>query len=86
MTVSEIKSRIRATIDQFYHFPNVDYVKKNQLQYVGGILQTALHLLDFDSYNEIKQYIYTQYGYDCGGCTDGQMSLNDLKEVGNDRE
>ena len=79
MNVSEIKSRIKATIDQFYTFPNHDYIKKSQLHFIGGVLQTALHLLSFTDYNEIKQYIFTQYGYDPGGCTDGQIGFNDVE-------
>jgi hypothetical protein len=47
VTNEEIKERIKATIDQYYAFVNADYVKKNQLHFIGGVLQTALHLLDF---------------------------------------
>lgn len=79
MNIPEIKSRIKATIDQFYTFPNHDYIKKTQLQFIGGVLQTALHLLNFEDYIEIKMYVYTQYGYDPGGCTDGQIGLDDVE-------
>ena len=78
MNVSEIKGRIKKTIDQFYTLQNHDYIKKSQLHFIGGVLQTALHLLNVSDYMEIKQYIYTQYGYDAGGCTDGQMGLIDM--------
>ena len=79
MTLSEIKNKIKATIDQFYCFPNRKYVEENQLQFIGGVLQTALHLLPFDDYNELKMYIYTEHGYDAGGCTDGQISFDDME-------
>ena len=81
MTQAEIANRVRATVDQFYHFPNRVYIAENQLQFIGGVLQTALHLVDFGTYNDIKQYIYKTYGYDPGGCTDGQISLDDMQEV-----
>ena len=63
----------------FTHFPTENISKKTQLEFIGGVLQTALHLLNFTDYNEIKQYIYTQYGYDPGGCTDGQISIDDVE-------
>lgn len=81
MTQAEIKNRILKTIDQFYNFPNRNYITENQLQFIGGVLQTALHLVDFGTYNDIKQYIFNSYGYDPGGCTDGQISLSDMQEV-----
>ena len=79
MNIPEIKGRIKKTIDQFYTFPNRDYIKRNQGNFMDGVLQTALHLLNFEDYNEIKMYIFTQYGYDPGGCTDGQMGFNDVE-------
>ena len=79
MNIPEIKHRIKMTIDQFYTFPNREYIKKTQLEFIGGVLQTALHLLNFADYNEIKQYIYTQYGYDAGGCADGQIGFDDVE-------
>lgn len=78
MTIPEIKNRIKATIDQYYKHPNREYTAHNQLHFIGGVLQTALHLLNFEDYNEIKQYIYTQYGYDPGGCSDGQIGMEDM--------
>ena len=78
MDIPKIKHRIKMTIDQFYTFPNREHIKKTQLEFIGGVLQTALHLLNFTDYNEIKQYIYTQYGYDPGGCSDGQIGMDDM--------
>lgn len=79
MSISEIKGRIKATIDQHYAFYNKEYVRDNQTQFIGGVLQTALHLLNVEDYNEIKQYIYTHYGYDPGGCSDGQIGFDDME-------
>lgn len=78
MTVSEIKDRIKKTIDQYYRQSSKKYIEESQLDFIGGVLQTSLHLLMFDDYNEIKQYIYTQYGYDPGGCTDGQINIDEI--------
>lgn len=78
MTKAEIKDRIKATVDQFYSLPSMPYRESAQLHFIGGVLQTALHLLPFDDYNEIKFYIYEVYGYDPGGCTDGQIAINEI--------
>ena len=68
------------TIDQFYKFTNERYIQESQLHFIGGVLQVALHLLPFDDYNSIKFYIFEKYGYDPGGCTDGQVSLDELMQ------
>lgn len=81
MTLSDIKNGIKATIDQFYSFQNHRYIEESQLHFIGGVLQTALHLLPFDEYNELKMYIYTKHGYDAGGCTDGQISFDDMEDL-----
>ena len=77
MTVAQIKKGFERTIDQWYAFPNKEYVRENQLQYIGGILQAALHILPNDSYFALKQYVYDKHGYDPGGCDTGQYSLSD---------
>lgn len=83
MTSTEIKERIKKTIDQFYNtlfFKGAPKSKDWELHYIGGILQTALHLLPLKEYEEIKFYIYETYGYDPGGCsTDSyQLEFKDL--------
>jgi hypothetical protein len=78
MTVSEVKDCIKKTIDQYYCQSSKKYIEESQLYFIGGVLQTALHLLMFNDYNEIKQYIYTQYGYDPGGCADGQINIDEI--------
>ena len=78
LTTAEIENGIRATIDQFYAHKNREYIEAIQVNYVGGILQTALHLLPTDRYYSIKQYVYVAHGYDPGGVTDGQISINDF--------
>lgn len=45
-----------------------------------GMVHLALYILEFNEYNAFKMYIYQKYGYDPGGCTDGQISIFDLKE------
>ena len=82
MTVNEIEKRFKASIDQWYQFPNKNYVKENQMHHIGGILQAALHILPLDNYYALKQYVYDAHGYDPGGVTTGQISFDDLKEVG----
>ena len=82
MTNTEIKERIKKTIDQFYNtffFKGEPKSKDWELHYIGGILQTALHLLPYKEYEEIKFYIYETYGYDPGGCSyDYQLEFKDL--------
>lgn len=79
MSIAEIKSRIKKTIDQFYSLRSKEYIKKSQEKFIGGVLQTALHLLNFTDYYEIKQYVYAQYGYDPGGVADGQIGFDDME-------
>lgn len=50
MTVNEIEKRFKASIDQWYQYPNKNYVKENQMHHIGGILQAALHILPLDNY------------------------------------
>lgn len=79
MSYTEIKSRIKATIDQFYKSPKI-FIEEIQDAFIYGVLQTALHLLQTEDYYEIKNYIYKNYNYDPGGCSDGQIELSDFKE------
>ena len=78
MTEEQVVKGFKATIDQYYHFPNKKYIEENQLHYIGGVLQAALHIVSTDNYFSIKQYIYDTYGYDPGGCRTGQIDLFDL--------
>ena len=78
MTASEIEHGFRATIDQFYKYSSKRYVEQAQLHFVGGVLQSALHILPNDKYFALKEYIYIRYGYDPGGCKDGQISLKEI--------
>lgn len=79
MTNTEMIERIKKTIDQYYRFSNQQYVRDNQLHFIGGVLQTALHLLPLDQYDDIKKYIYNTWGYDPGGVTDGQMNISEWR-------
>lgn len=80
MTISEIEIRFQKTIDQ--HFAEkaraVTWDKTDEMNYIGGILQAALHILPTDRYLALKQYIYDKHGYDSGGCDTGQMTLEDM--------
>ena len=74
--------RIKMTIDQhFQESRNVTdkkYLEEHRTHFIGGILQTALHLLPLDRYMECKNYCYEKYGYDPGGCREQQMSVLEL--------
>ena len=78
MTEAEITKRFKKCIDQYYAFPDERYVREKQMHHVGGILQAALHILPWEKYYELKVYCFTQHGYDPGGVTDGQMTINEL--------
>lgn len=83
MTNAEIVKKFRATIDQYYAFPwnlDKDYREQHQQIYIGGILQAALHILPWDDYYGLKTYIWEKHGYDPGGVTDGQMTIEELME------
>lgn len=80
MTNKEIASRFRKTIDQFFKISSREYIEQCKVHYIGGILQSALHILPLDEYYSLKVYIYERYGYDPGGVTDGQMTI--LEYVG----
>ena len=76
MTNAEIIERIKKTIDQFYHGPSSRHIEEAQLHFIGGVLQTALHLLPTDDYQDIKQYIFAKWGYNPGGI-DGQINVTE---------
>lgn len=77
MSNTEIVNRIKATIDQFYSYPQ-KAIEKEELHFIGGVLQTALHLIPTKDYYEVKEYIYRTYGYDAGGCADGQIQIDEI--------
>lgn len=78
MNVSEIEDRFKATIDQ--HFSNGIYGRGDSvtLWFIGGVLQSALHILPLDNYYGLKRYCYEKHGYDPGGVRDGQISFIDF--------
>ena len=73
MTIGEIYEKFTDTIDQYYQLDG-KYVYTSQLHFVGGVLQSALHILPFEKYHELKKYIYETYGYDPGGVS-GQLDI-----------
>lgn len=36
---------------------------------IWGIVHLALYMLSFEDYNSLKEYIWTEYGYNVGGTT-----------------
>ena len=76
MTNAEMIERIKKTIDQFYQSSSKKYINEAQLHFIGGVLQTTLHLLPTDDYQDIKQYIYAKWGYNPGGI-DGQINVDE---------
>lgn len=53
--------------------------EKTELWHIGGILQAALHILPFEKYYDLKEYVYKTYGYDPGGVNGiaRQVTLNE---------
>lgn len=78
MTIEEIAKGFEATIDQFYGSHHGAYLKECQLNYIGGILQAALHILPNARYYKLKEYIFFKHGYDPGGVDYGQLGIEDL--------
>jgi hypothetical protein len=84
MTVAEIQKRFEATIDQYYSqlkYMKPGYRKETELEYIGGILQAALHILPWDNYYALKEYVYKVHGYNPGGVggISGQISISELE-------
>lgn len=83
MTIAEIEEGFRKTVDQYY--AQLKYMKeghreKTEVWFIGGMLQSALHIIPNDNYFNLKQYIYRRYGYDSGGCEDGQISIGEWRD------
>lgn len=79
MTHAEIEKGFQATIDQFYAQRGVcHYVPGEELYFIGGILQAALHIIPTNRYLALKQYIYDKHGYDPGGVAEGQIEVKDI--------
>ena len=80
ITYKWIEERIKKTIAQHFQesrYMNKEYIKEWRLHYIGGIMQTALHLLPNERYFAINRWIYETYGYDPGdeGIRSGQMTI-----------
>ena len=77
MKIPEIEDRFKKTIDQY--FAGTWMKSTNQTtHFIGGVLQSALHILPTDNYYNLKRYCYEKHGYDPGGVTDGQISITDI--------
>lgn len=86
MTVAEIQKRFEATIDQYYaqlKYMKPGYRKETELEFIGGVLQAALHILPLERYYGLKQYVYDQHGYNPGGVGSiaRQVTLNEWEVI-----
>ena len=85
MKEAEIEERFKKTIKQRFHYlpyikPECEEEEKIEtIYFIGGVLQSALHIIP-DRYYDLKMWIYKTYGYDPGGCTDGQLTINEMME------
>lgn len=77
MTIPEIEDRFKATIDQYFNSAFMKSINQTT-HFIGGVLQSALHILPTDNYYNLKRYCYEKHGYDPGGVTDGQISITDI--------
>lgn len=83
MTNAEAEQAFKKTVDQYYaelKYMSGNYKERSEQYIIYGILQSALHVMPNSNYFNLKRYIYERYGYDPGGCTDGQISINEWKE------
>ena len=80
ITQKWITDRIKKTIDQHFqesrHITDMEWLKVQRLHYIGGVLQTALHLLPTEKYFELKKYCKDKHGYNPGGL-DGQLTFKE---------
>lgn len=80
--MSKLLDRCKKCVDSVYidwektHHPDKHVIEKYE---VWGIVHLALYILNFDEYNELKQYIYDSHGYDVGGVKTGQMEIDDYE-------
>ena len=51
---------------------------------IHGMCHAFLRFLSFDEYNDIKEYIWQQYGFNVGG-TSGDYTKKDTKEESDDQ-
>ena len=80
MKESEIEERFKKSIDQWFAvmpYYNETEATRDATFHIGGILQAALHVIP-TRYDALKRYCYEKHGYNPGGVTDGQMTLNDM--------
>jgi hypothetical protein len=55
--------------------------KRETEEYIAwGIVHLALYILPTEEYFEFKKYIYDKHGYDAGGVTDGQVSIEEFMQ------
>lgn len=81
LTYAWIEERIKAVINQHFqeskNIKDLEWLETMRVHYIGGIMQTALHLLPNERYFAINRWIYETHGYDPGGesVRSGQMTI-----------
>ena len=79
-TFAWMEYKIKAVIDQYFResmYMDKQHADEWKTHYIGGVLQAALFLLPFDRYMACKMHCYEKYGYDPGGCSYGQLDINE---------
>ena len=81
--MSKLLDRCKKCVDQVYIDWNKAIISNSEKRQIEeyeawGIVHLALYILNFDEYNEFKRYIYEKYGYDPGGVSDGQISMDEI--------
>ena len=69
---SERYNRAKACINQIvtsWNKTDLSDLKKysREMFIIWGAVDMALYMLNFEEYNELKEYIYQRYGYNVGG-------------------
>lgn len=72
MSDSKAYLRAKSCIDQCvesWNKTNLSDIEKWGLeaQLIHGMVKMALYFLNFDDYNKLKEYIWTEYGFNVGG-------------------
>lgn len=89
--MSKLLERCKMCVDSVYRNWSIcnKITKDEQREHANweawGIVHLALYILNFSEYNELKRYIYQMHGYDAGGATDDQISIEEAEVFANDR-
>lgn len=80
---SERYNRAKACIDQIvtsWNKTDLSDLEKysREMFIIWGAVDMALYMLNFEEYNELKEYIYQRYGYNVGG-TSGDFKVGEAE-------